>query len=117
MKVICVNNKFIPGNSGDSLLHLLKEGGDYTAVELYADGYLLAETYDEQLRHRVTFDKNRFVAIGGPCEIELHEQQIEKLTAEYVAKYGEPPIVELDPVRFAQIWENVSKELDKKDWA
>lgn len=56
---------------------------------------------------------NLFAPLDGPDEIELHLRHVERLTAEYVAKYGEPPIVELDPVAFAMIWEGISEKLDK----
>lgn len=115
MKVICINNKVIPGNLGSrhgaSLLARLKEGDEYTVAELHACGYLLEETAAQQLRDRLCFDKSRFVATGGPDEQELHLQHVEKLTAEYVAKYGEPPIMKLDPVAFAKVWDGIKTHL------
>lgn len=59
----------------------------------------------------IAFDAKWFARLDGPDEQELHEQHVAKLTTEYVAKYGEPPIMQLDPVAFARVWEGIKSHL------
>lgn len=116
MKVICTNHDELPGIAGatwDSSDPQI--GEEYEACECVG----LDHRGNEFLAYEIKgFDKfyyarANFSPLDGPDETELHLRHIEKLTAEYVAKYGEPPIVKLDPVAFARIWGNIVKEIEK----
>ena len=125
-KVLCINNNFFPS---DEKTAAYKEKsryrcpeylGEYTVVKEETENgeadYELAE-FPPCAEGAFFWDVDAFVCLDGPDETELHLRHIEKLTTEYMAEYGEPPIVKLDPLAFSRIWEGISKELDKNDRA
>lgn len=121
MKVICTNHDDLPGIASLPWEPDDPQIGEEYEVEDERTGLdhrgREFEAYKIKGFDRFVYSCHNFSTLNGPDEQDLHEQHVEKLTAEFVAKYGEPPIVELNPVALARIWGNIKGELDKTDWA
>lgn len=71
MKVICINNKPLPGRTNNDAVAMLKEGTTYTVIKIVPSDIGLPPAYGLYETQGDAFCSTRFIPLDGPDETEI----------------------------------------------